>query len=60
MSKLDLECGQAVHANKERILWVPGQSGIQGNEDAATLARKRLNNLFLDPEHVITISLCVG
>jgi ribonuclease HI len=42
--KLVWECWQAIctlsNRNKVMLLWVPGHSGIQGNEDTDALARK--------------------
>jgi ribonuclease HI len=42
------------------LLWVPGQSGIQGNEDADALTRKGSGNPLLGLEPAIPVSPCVG
>jgi hypothetical protein len=64
MSKLVWECQQAICAlsntNKVTCLWVPGHSGIQGNQDEDTLAMKGSSNLLLGSEPAIPISPCVG
>jgi ribonuclease HI len=64
MSKLIWECKQAIYAlsntNKVTCLWVPGNSGIQGNQVTDTLAKKGSSNPFLGSEPAIPISQCVG
>jgi hypothetical protein len=63
-SQLVWECQQAVCAqsnrNKVMLLWVPGHSGVQDNEDTDALATKGLSNLFLSSEPAIPILPCVG
>jgi hypothetical protein len=41
------------------LLWVPGNSRVQGNGDADVLARKGQNNPLLGLELAILISPCV-
>jgi ribonuclease HI len=46
--------------NKVMLLWVPGHSGIQGNEYADTFIAKGPNNPLLGPEPAIAVSPCIG
>ena len=41
------------------ILWVPGHSGIDGNEKTDELARAGSDNKFIGPEPAIRISLTI-
>ncbi|KAJ8910179.1 hypothetical protein NQ315_008921 [Exocentrus adspersus] len=39
--------------NKVRLVWVPGYSGVAGNEEADVLARKGSSDIFTGPEPAI-------
>lgn len=64
MSKLVRECKQAIcvlsNTNTVTRLWVPGHIGIQGNQNADTLAMKGSSNPVLGSEPAIPNSPCVS
>jgi hypothetical protein len=61
VSKPAWECEQAMCAlscqNKLLLLWVPGHSGIQGNDVAVALVREGSS---IDHKPAIIVSPCVG
>lgn len=62
-SKLVRECVQELSylgtRNKLRLVWVPGHSGISGNERADELARQGSNTAYIGPEPVLCTPLCL-
>jgi hypothetical protein len=63
-SALVWECRQELCAssrwNKVKLLWIPGYCGIQSNEDADALARKKSSSPVLGPEPAISVSPRIG
>ncbi|XP_051172231.1 uncharacterized protein LOC127288668 [Leptopilina boulardi] len=58
-SKLVLECRKVLDEiglkNKLSLIWVPGHSGIRGNEEADTLARRGSEMTMIGPEPAVVI-----
>ncbi|KAJ8909909.1 hypothetical protein NQ315_014916 [Exocentrus adspersus] len=56
-SQVVLECTNSLAAlgqrNKVRLVWVPGHSGVAGNEEADVLARKGSSDTLTGPEPAI-------
>ncbi|KAJ8910213.1 hypothetical protein NQ315_014504 [Exocentrus adspersus] len=56
-SQVVLECTNSLAAlgqrNKIRLVWVPGHSGVAGNEEADVLARKGSSDTLTGPEPAI-------
>ncbi|KAJ8911751.1 hypothetical protein NQ315_003651 [Exocentrus adspersus] len=56
-SQVVLECINSLAAlgqrNKVRLAWVPGHSGVAGNEEADVLARKGSSDTLTGPEPAI-------
>ncbi|KAJ8909966.1 hypothetical protein NQ315_005973 [Exocentrus adspersus] len=56
-SQVVLECTNSLAAlgqrNKVRLVWVPGHSGVAGNEEADVLARKGFSDTLTGPEPAI-------
>ncbi|KAJ8914639.1 hypothetical protein NQ315_015377 [Exocentrus adspersus] len=56
-SQVVLECTNSLAAlgqrNKVRLVWVPGHSGVAGNEEADVLARKGASDTLTGPEPAI-------
>ena len=42
--------------NSVRLLWVPGYSGVDGNETAVLLAKQAAHSEFVGPEPAVRIS----
>lgn len=60
-SKLVWNCQQTLtylgRSNRVNLVWIPGHSGIPGNERADSLAKKGAADNFTGPEPVLGISL---
>uniref|UniRef100_A0A8D8R8S3 RNase H type-1 domain-containing protein n=2 Tax=Cacopsylla melanoneura TaxID=428564 RepID=A0A8D8R8S3_9HEMI len=48
----------AIH-NKVNLEWIPGHSGLQGNEAADLLAREAAEKSFIGPEPVLAVPKCL-
>ena len=63
-SQLTLGCRQALELlaqdNKVTLVWVPGHSGIKGNERADVLAKAGSETEFLGPEPALGVPFCLG
>ena len=63
-SRLVWECLGELEAlarrNRIKLFWVPGHSGIQGNEKADELARQGSSASYLGPEPVLGIPKCMA
>ena len=63
-SQLTLECRQTLEAlaegNKVTLVWVPGHSGIKGNEKADMLAKVGSETKFVGPEPALGIPFCLS
>lgn len=61
-SKLVYECKRKLQKlalnHTIKLIWVPGHTGIPGNERADELARKGTSTYFTGPEPVLGLSLC--
>lgn len=62
-SKLVWECvgtlNELATHNKVNLEWIPGHSGLQGNEAADLLAREAAEKSFTGPEPVLAIPKCL-
>ncbi|KAJ8911720.1 hypothetical protein NQ315_013182 [Exocentrus adspersus] len=56
-SQVVLECTNSLaklgQRNKVRLVWVPGHSGMAGDEEADVLARKGSSDIFTGPEPAV-------
>ena len=59
-SAITLECKNALDrlslSNKVSLIWMPGHTGIEGNEEADNLAREGSKMTFIGPEPVFGIA----